>query len=69
MKLLLLGATGRTGRRIVDLALARGHSVTAVVLDVGAFQSGERLQAKAADPRRADELAPIMAHQDIVISC
>jgi putative NADH-flavin reductase len=31
MNLLVLGATGRTGREIVDVALARGHQVTAYV--------------------------------------
>ena len=31
MKLLLLGATGSTGREIVKRAIAKGHSVVAVV--------------------------------------
>jgi putative NADH-flavin reductase len=31
MNLLVLGATGRTGREVLDIALARGHAVTAFV--------------------------------------
>jgi nucleoside-diphosphate-sugar epimerase len=31
MKLFVIGATGRTGREIVEQALARGHHVTAFV--------------------------------------
>jgi putative NADH-flavin reductase len=33
MRLLVLGATGKTGQRIVEQALDRGHSVTAFVRD------------------------------------
>jgi uncharacterized protein YbjT (DUF2867 family) len=28
-KIFILGATGRTGREVIDIALARGHEVTA----------------------------------------
>ncbi len=31
MKLLVLGASGRTGRLVVEQALAAGHTVTALV--------------------------------------
>ena len=31
MKLLILGATGRTGRLVTEKALSRGHDVTAFV--------------------------------------
>ena len=31
MKLLVLGGTGRLGRQIVDVAIARGHTVTAML--------------------------------------
>ena len=32
MRVLLLGATGRPGRAVLDLALERGHTVTALVI-------------------------------------
>lgn len=37
MKLLILGATGPTGRHLVDLALRSGDSVTAFVRNPGAM--------------------------------
>ena len=33
MKLLVMGATGRTGQRIAALALKKGHQVTAIARD------------------------------------
>lgn len=35
MKLLVLGATGRTGQHIVEQGLAKGHQITALVRDPG----------------------------------
>jgi uncharacterized protein len=40
MNLLVLGATGRTGRRAVDTALGRGHRVTALVRRAGSAPAG-----------------------------
>jgi len=37
MKLFVIGATGRTGREIVEQALARGHHVTAFVRSPGSI--------------------------------
>jgi uncharacterized protein YbjT (DUF2867 family) len=45
MKLLVLGATGRTGRLVVEQALAAGHTVTALV------RSPEKLTASHPDLR------------------
>src|SRR5690349_14161272 len=39
MELVVFGATGRTGRRVVDLACSRGHSVVALVRSRGAVPS------------------------------
>lgn len=39
MKIVLFGATGNIGRRILREALQRGHSVTGVVRDPNAVQS------------------------------
>ena len=33
MKILVIGATGATGKEIVNQALAQGHNVTALVRD------------------------------------
>jgi|SRR5579863_2992741 len=69
MKLFLLGATGRTGRRVVDQALARGHAVTAIIRRPGALQAREGLRVEAADARSADDLTPLLVGHDVVISC
>ncbi len=39
----VLGATGATGRHVVDAALSRGHAVTALVRRAGSFSAAERL--------------------------
>lgn len=40
MKLTVFGASGQTGRLLVDQALAAGHEVTAYVRREGAFEAG-----------------------------
>jgi len=54
MKLFVIGATGRTGTEILDLARGRGHEVTAFV------RSPEKLQ------RAADRHAGVTGHLTIV---
>ncbi|MEO8551222.1 MAG: NAD(P)H-binding protein [Kofleriaceae bacterium] len=50
MRVAIFGANGNTGRILVGHALARGHSVNAVVRDSGAFPlHHERLQVFQAD--------------------
>jgi len=39
----VVGATGATGRHVVDAALRRGHEVTALVRRPGSFSPAERL--------------------------
>ncbi len=51
MKLFVIGATGRTGREIVQQALARGHHVTAFVRSPeGIGLSNERLTTSRGMP-------------------
>jgi putative NADH-flavin reductase len=69
MNLFLLGATGRTGRRVIDRALSRSHAVTAIARDPHALPAHEHLQVTAADVRRADALAPLLINHHTVISC
>lgn len=42
MTLVVLGATGATGRHVVDTALHRGHEVVALVRRSGSFSSADR---------------------------
>lgn len=69
MKLLVIGATGRTGRLVTAQALARGHEVTALVRRSSALDPAEHLRIVVGDPLRVDALAPILEGQDVVISC
>ncbi|MGI8554629.1 MAG: NAD(P)-dependent oxidoreductase [Dehalococcoidia bacterium] len=69
MNLFLIGATGKTGHLVLEQALSRGHTVTAIIRKQGSLRSNERLQVVVGDPLRANVLAPLLANQDVVISC
>lgn len=59
MKLAIFGATGRTGRHLVEQALAEGHEVKALVRDPARLDAqGERLsviRGNALDPTSVEE--------------
>jgi putative NADH-flavin reductase len=69
MKIFLLGATGGTGRAVLEQALARGHEVTALVRSPEkiTIRNGN-LSVHAGDPTNADQIAPLLAPLDIVIT-
>lgn len=70
MKIAVVGANGRTGRLVVDLALAAGHTVTAVARDparIPAFPHGTPLTARA-DVARPGSLHGALAGQDAVVA-
>ncbi|MFI6848716.1 NAD(P)-dependent oxidoreductase [Kitasatospora sp. NPDC050467] len=70
MKLAVVGATGRTGRLVVDLALAAGHTVTAVARTparLPEFAHGTPRIAQA-DIHRPGSLQGPLAGQDAVVS-
>jgi putative NADH-flavin reductase len=69
MNLLILGATGRTGRELVRVALARGHQVTAYVRSpekLGAERAS--LRVERGDALDTDRLSAALAGQDAVVS-
>jgi putative NADH-flavin reductase len=68
MRLLVLGATGRTGRLVTQKALSCGHSVTAFVR-TPSLPAGEKLTVIVGDPRRIDDLSGALPGHDAVISC
>ena len=69
MKLLIFGATGRTGQELVQQALAANHEVTAFVRDPARVSSRDpRLQIVQGNVREAGSLAQSVAGQDAVIS-
>jgi putative NADH-flavin reductase len=69
MRLFILGANGRTGTELVDLALARGHDVTAFVRSPEKMiRSGEGLIVRKGDPRNVHDLAAALCGHDAVLS-
>jgi putative NADH-flavin reductase len=69
MKLFVIGATGRTGREIVQQALARGHHITAFVRSPESITSkNERLIVIKGNAMNENELFNAMQNHDAVLS-
>jgi putative NADH-flavin reductase len=67
MHFFIIGATGRTGTHVVDIALQRGHQVTALVRDKFA-RTHERLKVAQGNPLDASELAAALPGHEVVVS-
>lgn len=68
MRLVVIGASGRTGQQVTEQALLRGHSVTAIVRNFS-LERKEGLHMVVADPCKTEELTSAFLEQDAVISC
>lgn len=69
MKIVIFGANGPTGRRLTELALARGHMVTAVTRHTDKFPlRNERLRVMAGDVFDLSSVEQAIAGQDAVLS-
>jgi len=69
MKLFVIGATGRTGREVVQQALARGHHVTGFVRSPESISvKNERLSVLKGNVMDENQLFQAMQNQDAVIS-
>jgi putative NADH-flavin reductase len=70
MNILLVGASGRTGRHVIHTALARHHQVTALARSPGSIPSGEGLSVLIGDPRDPNCISnAVKSGADVVISC
>ncbi|MCY9695865.1 NAD(P)-dependent oxidoreductase [Paenibacillus alginolyticus] len=71
MHILILGATGRVGRRILEKALADGHEVTALVRSPEKLTGihSEGLTLFQGDARNGDDLHAALRGAELVISC
>jgi putative NADH-flavin reductase len=69
MNILILGATGRTGRLVASLAIQRGHSVTVFVRSKSDMNDQKTVRMIVGDPTSAVELTDAVDGQDAVISC
>ncbi len=68
MRILLLGATGRTGSVIIEHALNDGHEVTVLVRDLNKVQACEGLIINEGNACNAADIRRVMEGQDAVIS-
>ena len=69
MKIVVLGATGKTGQLLVDDALAQGHEVVAVVRRMGVLKARKGLVIRQASVESQSELHAAFAGADAVVSC
>jgi len=69
MKLVVFGATGNVGQRVVAEALRRGHQVVGVVRDPAAVQApDQRVKLVKGDATNADDIARVARGADAVVS-
>ncbi|MDB5307979.1 MAG: 3 beta-hydroxysteroid dehydrogenase/Delta 5--_4-isomerase [Gemmataceae bacterium] len=69
MRILIFGATGRTGRQLVAQALKRGHAVTAFARTPGKLTLHDsRLTVIRGDVRIAESIHPAVPGPDAVLS-
>ena len=68
MKILLIGATGAIGARILNEAVARGHDVTAVARHPQSLVPREHVWVVPADAKDVQNLARLAAGHDAVVS-
>jgi putative NADH-flavin reductase len=68
MRLFLIGANGRTGTEIIDLARARGHEITAFVRSPEKITPAKSLMVVRGDPLRSEAIAAALPGHDAVLS-
>lgn len=68
MTIVMFGATGTIGSRILDELLSRGHSVTAVVRDPAKLGARENVTGTAGDIYEPGSVSDAVQGADIVVS-
>ena len=68
MKLAIIGATGLVGTKVLSESLDRGHEVTAIVRNPERLPAHPKTKAAKGDVTNPEELAPLLAGHDVVIS-
>jgi putative NADH-flavin reductase len=67
-KIAIIGATGRAGSQLLEEALRRGHSVTALARDTSKIGQRESVVTRNVDALDADALQAAITGHDVVIS-
>lgn len=67
-KIAIVGATGRAGSQLLEEALRRGHSVTAIARDTSSLAGRKGVVSKSLDVSDAKAYAEAVAGHDVVIS-
>jgi len=67
-KIAIIGATGRAGSQLLEEALRRGHSVTAIARDTARVGPREDVISRNVDVLDANALQAAVAGHDVVIS-
>jgi putative NADH-flavin reductase len=69
-RIVVFGAGGRAGRRVVAEAVARGHEVTAVVRDPAGYQdlAGEGVLLVSGDVTEAGSVSTVAAGHDVAVN-
>ncbi|KAF1033668.1 MAG: hypothetical protein GAK37_00022 [Pseudomonas sp.] len=67
-KIAIIGATGRAGSQLLEEALRRGHSVTAIARNTGKIAARPGVTVKQVDAQNAQALAEALSGHDVVIS-
>ncbi|QPC93429.1 NAD(P)-dependent oxidoreductase [Mesorhizobium sp. INR15] len=68
MKIALIGASGFVGAAVLKEAIARGHSITAIVRNPDKLAPQAGVSAIKADVSDAKQLGSVLAGHDVVIS-
>ncbi len=69
MKVVVFGASGRVGSRVVELLLAQGHEVLAVVHSHDIFQGTPHLHVRQFDIHDEVKVAEVIDGSQAVLSC
>lgn len=67
-KIAIIGATGNVGSRLLEEALRRGHTVTAIARDTSTLPARDGVTAQSVDVLDAHALADAIAGHDAVFS-
>ncbi|MBA2279132.1 NAD(P)H-binding protein [Candidatus Saccharibacteria bacterium] len=68
MKVLILGASGRIGSRLVTEMLHRGYEVTAFIHGPNHFRKQDKLHIIRGDIHSAADIEKVLKHNDVVLS-